>query len=387
MSSHLVPDVIVIPEYTNIVYYNDDHSKTSICAEKMRERLSVTFSTPSTWHELVNELEQDARFLIFHADSITRLSHTSALEFIDAVRAISKFIPACKNLSIGVIITPNTSLNIIHSLQRSGAQGILLDLNYYTVEEASPGANAFINKIPYWPKNILDSLPKIAQETVVQRPLSLYFRHNYTPRLAPVDRDKFETEIEMDIKYCSNWTELSSAMARHPHQIVVHFDTIRTLNVSVPEVVTMLETELKIRGISARIGVGIDRTTTLETVKELKRAGIHGVVPSVSNWGIRECVTAMHALRNGESYWPKHIISTLPGNEKKKTTEGGIKLTQRQQQVFEYIVERGASNKVIARSLGISESAVKLHVTEIMRKYGVKNRTQLAVFSKNAVTA
>lgn len=383
MSSHLVPDQLQVAEYTNIVYYNDDHSKTSQCAEKMRDRLNVTYSTPSTWHDLVDELEQNARFLIFHADNITRLSHTSATEFIAAVRAISKFIPACKNLAIGVIIIPNTPLNIIQSLQRSGVQGILLDCNYYTVEEIGPGANAFINKIPYWPKNILDSLPK-NETTVERRPLSLYFRHNYTPCLSPVDREKFESELEIDVAYCGNWNEVSAAMADRPLQIIVHYDTIRTLNASIPEVVTMLETELKIRGLTARIGVGIDRSTTLETVKELKRAGIHGIVPSVSNWGIRECVTAVHALRDGESYWPKHIISTLPGNAKKKTTDSGISLTPRQQQVFEYIVERGASNKVIARSLGISESAVKLHVTEIMRKHGVKNRTQLAVFSRES---
>ena len=368
-------------QYVNIIYYNDDHFKTPPCTNEIKTVLNLTYTTPSTWRELVDELEAGAKFLMFHADMACRSMYANPAEFVEAISTIIKFIPASKNLTIGVIVTPTTPLDIIRSLQRAGIQGLILDLNYYSIEETIPSANAFINHIPYWPKHILDSLP-VDHIGTTKRPLSLYFRHNYTPRLAPVDRDTFESEIQMDIIYCSNWTDLSSAMARHPHQIIVHFDTIRTLNVTVPEVVTMLETESKIRGISARIGVGIDRTTTLETIKELKRAGIHGIVPSVSNWGIHECVAAMHALRDGQSYWPKHIISTLTIPSKKSQTTGKINLTNRQEQVFKYIIERGSSNKVIAKSLGISESAVKLHVTEIFKKYGVKNRTQLAVFAK-----
>ena len=371
-------------QYIKIVYYNDDHSNTSIREEIMREKFNVKYSTPSTWHELINELENGCRFLIFHIDTIFKWSHHNPAEIINTVKSISKFIPQCENLTIGAIITPTTPRYIIRTLQNSGVNGILLDLNHYSIEETLPGSNAFINHIPYWPKQIIDSLPddSLSNDECINRPLSIYFRQNYTPHLSSIERNKFESELGMEVKYCSTWTELSAAMTHHPHQIIFHYDTIGAMNASIPEVVTMLETELKIRGLSARIGVGIDRTTTLEKIKELKRSGIHGIVPSVSNWGIHECVQAIHALRDNESYWPKHIISTLPSSAKKKITEDGIKLTNRQEQVFRYIIERGASNKVIAKSLGISESAVKLHVTEILRKHGVKNRTQLAVFSK-----
>lgn len=68
---------------------------------------------------------------------------------------------------------------------------------------------------------------------------------------------------------------------------------------------------------------------------------------------------------------------------KKRSKSKDIQLTTRQQQILEIISTRGASNKVIAKMLNISESTVKLHVGAILRKYGVKNRTQLAVFSKS----
>jgi DNA-binding NarL/FixJ family response regulator len=61
----------------------------------------------------------------------------------------------------------------------------------------------------------------------------------------------------------------------------------------------------------------------------------------------------------------------------------GITLTPRQKQVLDLVTRQGASNKIIARTLGISESTVKLHITFILKKYGARNRTQLAVFTKN----
>ena len=59
-----------------------------------------------------------------------------------------------------------------------------------------------------------------------------------------------------------------------------------------------------------------------------------------------------------------------------------IRLTPREQQVLEILVERGATNKQIARSMRIVESTVKLHMTRILKKYGAKNRTQLMIFAR-----
>lgn len=213
----------------NIIYYNDDHSNTHKCLEKLNSGINISFSLPSTWHDLIIELEKDAKFLAFHVDMIEKPLHSTPIEFINSITTIARFIPTCKNLKIAVIIKPTTPLSVIRTLQKCEVQGILLDLNYYSIEDCMISADAFIN-------NIL--------------------------------------------------------------------------------------------------------------------------------------------------YWPKQILSKLPGNIKTTANIDNINLTTRQEQVFRFIIERGSSNKVIAKSLGISESAVKLHVTGILRKYGAKNRTQLAVFSK-----
>jgi two-component system, NarL family, nitrate/nitrite response regulator NarL len=53
-------------------------------------------------------------------------------------------------------------------------------------------------------------------------------------------------------------------------------------------------------------------------------------------------------------------------------------LTARQKAVLE-LLRRGDTNKAIARRLGMREGTVKVHVRQIMRKFGVTNRTQIAV--------
>lgn len=55
-------------------------------------------------------------------------------------------------------------------------------------------------------------------------------------------------------------------------------------------------------------------------------------------------------------------------------------LSAREMEVLHYVTE-GMSNKEIAMSLGISHQTVKNHVTSILRKLGVEDRTQAAVYA------
>jgi DNA-binding NarL/FixJ family response regulator len=55
-------------------------------------------------------------------------------------------------------------------------------------------------------------------------------------------------------------------------------------------------------------------------------------------------------------------------------------LSTREMEVLAYITG-GLSNKEIARLLGISHQTVKNHVTAILRKLGVEDRTQAAIYA------
>ncbi|MGZ6317397.1 MAG: response regulator [Anaerolineales bacterium] len=55
-------------------------------------------------------------------------------------------------------------------------------------------------------------------------------------------------------------------------------------------------------------------------------------------------------------------------------------LSEREMEVLECVVQ-GLSNKEIAGLLGISHQTVKNHVTSILRKFGVEDRTQAVVYA------
>ena len=55
-------------------------------------------------------------------------------------------------------------------------------------------------------------------------------------------------------------------------------------------------------------------------------------------------------------------------------------LSDREMEVLSCVV-RGMSNKEIAGLLGISHQTVKNHVTSILRKFGVEDRTQAVVYA------
>jgi two-component system, NarL family, nitrate/nitrite response regulator NarL len=57
-------------------------------------------------------------------------------------------------------------------------------------------------------------------------------------------------------------------------------------------------------------------------------------------------------------------------------------LSVRENGILRCIVE-GASNKVIARTVDITEATVKVHVKAILRKVRVRNRTQAAIWAMN----
>ena len=64
----------------------------------------------------------------------------------------------------------------------------------------------------------------------------------------------------------------------------------------------------------------------------------------------------------------------------KRPHERKVVLSQREAQVLRWLVD-GASNKVIAREMQITETTVKAHIKGLLRKVRATNRTQAAVWA------
>lgn len=60
----------------------------------------------------------------------------------------------------------------------------------------------------------------------------------------------------------------------------------------------------------------------------------------------------------------------------------GRDLTRREAEILDCLTA-GASNKQIARDLGITEATVKIHMKSLIRKIGARNRTQAALWAIN----
>ncbi len=97
---------------------------------------------------------------------------------------------------------------------------------------------------------------------------------------------------------------------------------------------------------------------------------------------------AIRRTATGENIWSREELRRVTGSlaTMRMGSESEIPLTQREGEVLKQLAN-GLTNKEIAQSLGISYETVKEHVQHILRKIGVSDRTQAAVWAvrKNLV--
>jgi DNA-binding NarL/FixJ family response regulator len=95
-----------------------------------------------------------------------------------------------------------------------------------------------------------------------------------------------------------------------------------------------------------------------------------------------DIVAAIRAVLDGDVWLPPALLGG-PGELKPDEAAAAAQvaaLTPQQFRVMTMIAE-GLLNKQIAWELGVSEATVKAHMTAIMRKLGVNNRTQVALIA------
>jgi DNA-binding NarL/FixJ family response regulator len=96
----------------------------------------------------------------------------------------------------------------------------------------------------------------------------------------------------------------------------------------------------------------------------------------------QELVTAIRRAAAGESLWTdgelRRVTSALA--TPRATPDVDVPLTRREMQVLAHIVE-GHTNQRIAEDLAISYETVKEHVQHVLKKIGVTDRTQAAVWA------
>jgi len=209
-----------------------------------------------------------------------------------------------------------------------------------------------------------------------------------TRKEAGEDLTTVEKHLNAKVSTVSSILELCNhlATADAPTHLVVFDEQILFENssMSVFDITNLVQNFAKAskQTVIPTLSAYVDAKTSAQHIEQLLDTEIKGFVPSIALFGVDETVVALAELLSNRLNMPRKLVDYyLNPHKTKSTRENDIVLTRRQSQILHLITTRGASNKVIARHLKISESTVKLHIGAILKKYGVRNRTQLALCS------
>ena len=118
-----------------------------------------------------------------------------------------------------------------------------------------------------------------------------------------------------------------------------------------------------------------------EVVRDALDAHIDGIafVSSIGQGFKGDFFKSLEAMANGNSYYPKAVRETAGFKKSLILNE----LSGREMEVLEALCQ-GMSNKEIAEVMFVSTETIKSHVSTIISKLGVKDRTQAVIASIRA---
>ena len=201
------------------------------------------------------------------------------------------------------------------------------------------------------------------------------------------------TRAGFDAKQASTVSDLFSLLNDAKNQInLVLFDIDTLYNSNEADIFDIINTVSTLskcshKKASPTLSIVVNDKTDPAKIRDAMATDIKGFIYNLTCNSVNDNIFAIKELLTGKSYTDKAIIEKIKptkrnSNKKYSINVKGIELTVRQEQILKLICDRGSSNKQIARLLNLSESTIKLHIGAILKKYGLRNRTQLALFAK-----
>jgi len=108
------------------------------------------------------------------------------------------------------------------------------------------------------------------------------------------------------------------------------------------------------------------------------KAGALSYLPKTA--GVDQVIEAVRAAARGESVLQPAATARLLRELRHTSADPLTRLTPRETDVLKGLAQ-GRSNREIARALSVSEETVKTHVSSILAKLGLGDRTQAAIFA------
>ncbi|WP_037558606.1 response regulator [Spirillospora albida] len=135
--------------------------------------------------------------------------------------------------------------------------------------------------------------------------------------------------------------------------------------------------ELRARGVRARVLV-LTSATERGRVLPAVRAGAAGYL--YKDVDPQALVQAIRAVNDGHVLFAPDAAEAMLAPVTADDDRGLAALTEREREVLVHIAQ-GRSNREIARALVVSEKTVKTHVSNLLMKLGVQDRTQAALYA------
>ncbi|UEM19650.1 response regulator transcription factor [Skermanella mucosa] len=130
---------------------------------------------------------------------------------------------------------------------------------------------------------------------------------------------------------------------------------------------------------SARIVVLAD-DMSVDMLRDAMGGGADGFL--IKNVSPEALIQSLQLIMLGEKVFPTNLAAMLLDINAPSPQNSIRGLSPREQEILQSLVT-GASNKMIAIRLGITEATVKVHLKTLLRKIDVNNRTQAAIWAMN----
>ncbi|MFE5474918.1 response regulator [Nocardia sp. NPDC056541] len=108
------------------------------------------------------------------------------------------------------------------------------------------------------------------------------------------------------------------------------------------------------------------------------RAGASGYL--LKDLPAAELAQAIRLAHAGVDQYSAAVTARLAAMVRSRTPRPTVELTGRETEVLR-LLATGAANREIARSLYLSEGTVKNHISSILNRLGVRDRTQAAIYA------